>query len=324
MRMISRIFVMFAALAMASTKKKGDDSYLSVLSKERQELKEMFRHENNQLREQDTKLQRENDQIRKRVEELQEQIVKMRDEKLQEENNMLKKEIEKLRHADRRARNQIDKLALEKKMKKLIRQEDVALKAKTRQSKINSSLKKKETISEVEITGGSASATSIYDNYRKPEKALIRGDPKSWGWISGTDPKNNGVYPQMIWYDFGHGNAFVPARVTFRGLVNCGGCQVYTPSVWEFVGSNDDVCSQSGNWTILCQDYSDVKQHKDFETKICDVHDHNNQNTEQGEYRCLGINVIRADAYTGLSNLRMWRNAIQMGDMKNATQFELK
>merc|ERR1712142_416059 len=127
MRMISRIFVMFAALALASTKKKGDDSYLSVLSKERQEMKEMFRHENNQLREQDTKLQRENDQIRKRVEELQEQIVKMRDDKLQNDNAQLKKEneklqvdIEKLRHVDRRQRDQIDGFELEAKVKDLI------------------------------------------------------------------------------------------------------------------------------------------------------------------------------------------------------------
>jgi len=99
---------------MTSATKKGDDTLLSVLSKEREEMKDMFRHENKQLRQENTKLQQEEEKIRRRDEQLQEQIVKMRDEKLQDENAKLKKEIQKLRHADRRQRDQID--SFEKKL----------------------------------------------------------------------------------------------------------------------------------------------------------------------------------------------------------------
>merc|ERR550534_433926 len=223
--------------------------FLSVLSKERQEMKELFRHENNDLREQDVKLQREDDQLRKRVEELQEQIVKLRDEKLQNDNAKLKKEIkklrkdnEKLRHVDRRQRDQIDGFEFEAKVKDLIRQEDDVLERKKRQSQSSNSSIAEEAMSEVEIAGGSA-----------------------------DDKKNNDIFPQMVWYDFGHGKSFVPARVTFRGRPNCDSlsCGQQTPAIWEFVGSNDDACAGSA-----------------------------------------------------LSNVRMWKNVIQMGGVKNATRFE--
>ena len=90
----------------------------------------------------------------------------------------------------------------------------------------------KTTISEVEITGGSAHATSENSNEHKPINAFIGTRYK--GWTSG------GVLPQMVWYDFGSGNAFVPARVTFRGE------RKHIPTVWEFVGSNDETCGKYG------------------------------------------------------------------------------
>lgn len=274
-----------------------------------------------------TKLQREDDQLRKRVEELQEQIVKLRDDKLQNDNAELKKEniklrkdIEKLRHVDRRQRDQIDGLELEAKVKDLIRQEDDVLERKKRQSQSSNS-SQEEAMSEVEITGGSAKATSVLSESYKPENAFIRGNPRPWE--SGGDKKNDDIFPQMVWYDFGHGNAFVPARVSFRGRPDCSSsenlsCRQRTPSIWEFVGSNDDTCAGSGNWTVLCQDLSDVMPQKVGETKFCDVHSNNPR-----EYRCLGINVIRVhDVYTTLSNVRMWKNVIQMEGGKNATRLE--
>merc|ERR1712142_530888 len=111
-KMIFGIFVIVAVLTTASASKKGDDSLLSVLSKESQELKDVFRRDNKELREQDTKLQQEDDQLRKMNKQLQEQIVKMREQKLQEENSVMKKEMKKLRHVDRRQRDQIDSFAL--------------------------------------------------------------------------------------------------------------------------------------------------------------------------------------------------------------------
>ena len=112
----------------------------------------------------------------------------------------------------------------------------------------------------------------------------------------------------MLWYNFTRNNSFVPARVSFRGQVQCDSCMKYTPSVWEFVGSNDDVCTGSGNWTVLCQDSSDIVIKEPYETKYCDVVS-NDPNEDQQEFRCLGINVIRAqNPWTGLSNVRMWKS----------------
>ena len=82
----------------------GDDTLLSALSKEREEMKAVYRHENKELRQENTKLQLEDDKLRRRDEQLLEQIAKLRDEKLQDENAQLKKENENLRHADRRQR----------------------------------------------------------------------------------------------------------------------------------------------------------------------------------------------------------------------------
>jgi len=230
----------------------------------------------------------------------------MREEKLKDEITQLKK---KLRHADRRQRDQID--GFEKKMKELIRQEDVVLETKKSGAQTSNSSKKRDAVSEVDITGGSASATSFYSSM-PPDYAFIRGKAHP-GWNSGNDANNLGIYPQMVWYDFGHGNAFVPARITFKGIATQDTAQQYTPSVWEFVGSNDDVCTGSGNWTVLCQDLSHDMPQKSYETKFCDVNN-SDPNVEQSEYRCLGINVIRTHSnQIYVSNTRMWKNVIQSG-----------
>jgi len=160
---------------------------------------------------------------------------------------------------------------------------------------------------------------STDNNLYPPKNAFIRGNP--YPWLSGGDKKNRDIFPQMVWYDFGHGNAFVPARVSFRGRPDYDESLWWrqsAPSIWEFVGSNDDTCAGSGNWTVLCQDLSDVVPQKVGETKFCDVHSNNPR-----EYRCLGINVIRVHyTYTSLSNVRMWKNVIQVEGVKNATQLE--
>merc|ERR1712168_341683 len=90
MKMISGIYCLVAVFTMASATKKGDGTLLSVLSKERVEMKNMFHHENKELRQENTKLQQKDDQLRKRdeqlIEQLKERIVRLKDEKLQNED----------------------------------------------------------------------------------------------------------------------------------------------------------------------------------------------------------------------------------------------
>jgi len=284
---------------MTSATKKGDDTLLSVLSKEREEMKDMFRHENKQLRQENTKLQQEEEKIRRRDEQLQEQIVKMRDEKLQDENAQLKKEIQKLGHADRRQRDQID--SFEKKLKDAIRQKDVVLETKKRESQTSNS-SQTEAIAEVAFENGSAHATSELSKTYGPAKAFIEGKKDSY-WHSNNDDKHLGVFPKMIWYDFSIGNGFVPARITFQSCQSGNGYEPYVPSIWEFVGSNDDVCSKSGDWTILCRDHSDVQPRNIYAIKRCDV-----EGRVKKKFRCLGINILSThSAYSLVSNIRMWQ-----------------
>merc|ERR1712142_459955 len=297
-KMMFGIFFFVAVLTMASATKKGDDTLLSVLSKEREEMKAMFRHENKELRLENMKLQQKDDKVRIRDEQLQEQIIKLRDEKLQDENAQLKKEIEKLRHVNRRQRDQIDSFG----KKESIRQEDIALETKKRESRTSNS-SPREAIAEVAFTNGSAHATSASGSSYLPAKAFIVGGINYW--YSSFDAKYTGVFPKMIWYDFSIGNGFVPARITFQSCQSSSDCPQYTPSIWEFVGSNDDVCSKSGEWTILCRDYSDVQPRSIYAIKRCDV-----EGRAEKKFRCLGINILSTHhANSALSNIRMWRKA---------------
>jgi len=299
--MIFENFVFVAVFAMASATKKGDDTLLSVLSKEREEMKDLFRHENHQLRQENKKLQQEDDRLRRRDEQLQERIVKMRDEKLQDENTQLKKEIQKLRHADRRQRDQIDSCA--KKLNDSIRQEDVVvMETKKRESQTSNS-SQTEAIVEMAFENGSAHATSSWDNSNhSPAKAFIVGNKGEY-WHSSSGAKHLGVFPKMIWYDFSFGNGFVPARITFQGAPNAD--LTFVPSIWEFVGSNDEICSKSGEWTILCRDYSDVQPRNSYAIKRCDV-----EGRVEKKFRCLGINILSTHtSYSLVWNIRMWRKA---------------
>ena len=159
-----------------------------------------------------------------------------------------------------------------------------------------------EAIAEVACNNGSANATSFWSGH-EPANAFIVGNKDAF-WLSGSDAKYKGVFPKMIWYDFSDGNGFIPARITFQGLQSCKPteCTQFTPSIWEFVGSNDDVCGKISDWTILCQDYSGVRPRNHWAIKRCDV-----KVREEKTYRCLGINILGNDeAYSYVSNIRIW------------------
>ena len=157
-----------------------------------------------------------------------------------------------------------------------------------------------EAISEVEFKGGVAYATSNHDpNTWKAANAFILGH--AYGWH--IKPSENGMFPQLVWYEFPANKAFVPARVSFRPRKDAGWDQV--PTMWQYVGSNDPNCKSSGNWTILCEDLSDAGYRTKFTTKYCKVDD---QITRK--FRCLGIMVLNTHSGGGsvaLKDVRMWK-----------------
>ena len=157
-------------------------------------------------------------------------------------------------------------------------------------------------ISEVEIKGGSAHATSSHPAPWTPEAAFILGHSNAW---IAEDPSV--PFPSTVWYEFPAQATFVPARVSFRPRQDC--CQDEGPTVWQFVGSNDENCGKFGNWTVLCEDKSDTGYPTKAWTKYCDV-----DNKILKRFRCLGIsglNTRNKDGIMSLKDVRFWKKTYQ-------------
>jgi len=149
---------------------------------------------------------------------------------------------------------------------------------------------------EVAFEGGSAHATSEAGAPWTADKAFILGHAKAWH-------NARAILPSMVWYEFPSSRAFVPGRISFRGRQDC--CLDEAPTMWQFVGSNDEICSKSGHWTILCEDKTNSGYpHKAF-TKYCDVDE-----KILTQFRCLGVSVLNSqhkDSITSLKDVRMWK-----------------
>ena len=76
------------------------------------------------------------------------------------------------------------------------------------------------------------------------------------------------------------------------------------PTVYEFVGSNDPVCSVSGSWVVLCKDTSNVPWKSAFDTKYCEVEPEMN-----AKFRCIGLRVLKNlsnDGWVSIKNIRVY------------------
>jgi len=161
-------------------------------------------------------------------------------------------------------------------------------------------------LQEVKFEGGKADASSKWDPSRNPEIAF-QNNPDFWSGGRGKHGGGNGVpFPYYIWYDFGN-RTIVPARAGIRGFMNKENPQ-YGPTMWEFIGSNDEECGKYSRWTILCSDLSGKMFQRMFQLKYCDV---DQQITSS--FRCLGISVLdhgyKNSPEAVISFIRMWKNA---------------
>jgi len=152
------------------------------------------------------------------------------------------------------------------------------------------------SMAEVEITGGTAKATSYHSSDWLPINAFTLGHAYGWHIASPY-----GMFPHIVWYEFPAGKTFVPARVSFhpdnrpeRG-----------PTIWQFVGSNDPTCGKFGHWTVLCEDLSDAAFRNKHAIKFCHVDE-----KILREFRCLGITVLGTHVNNGAAcvrDVRMWK-----------------
>merc|ERR1712002_447134 len=153
-------------------------------------------------------------------------------------------------------------------------------------------------LTEVKFEGGSANATEDQGAPWNPANAFILGHEN--GWANGDE-----ILPSTVWYEFPVGQQFVPARVSFRTRYTSADGK-YGPTMWQFVGSNDQTCQRFGNWTVVCQDLSGSGYRGEAWTKYCNVDE--NITTE---FRCLGIAVLndggRDDPTVIVKDIRMWK-----------------
>jgi len=161
-------------------------------------------------------------------------------------------------------------------------------------------------LQEVKFEGGKAGASSKWSPGKNPEKAFTINTDY---WSGGRNKHGRGdevPFPYFVWYDFGN-RTIVPARVGIRGWfqpVDTG----YGPTMWEFIGSNDEECGKYSRWTILCSDLSDKKFQRKYQVKYCDV---DQQITSS--FRCLGISILNHShkdyPEAVISIIRIWKNA---------------
>ena len=167
-------------------------------------------------------------------------------------------------------------------------------------------------IAEVKFDGGVAKTTSFHSDGWAPKNAFIIGHANGY-----HDGSPYGMFPILVWYEFPAGKTFVPARVSFHPRP---AHLDRSPTMWEFVGSNDPVCGKDAHWTVLCQDRSDSGYRNNFTIKDCQVDE---QIT--AKFRCLGISILRThnkDGNASFKNVRMWKRVelasqMECGNKKN-------
>merc|ERR1719334_1050355 len=149
-------------------------------------------------------------------------------------------------------------------------------------------------IREVVFKDGQAGATSSWGDFG------FYGSGPNW-WHLGPEGGPPSPMPVMIWYDL-KSKTIRPAEVSFQpgkpNNIQRG------PTVYEFVGSNDPVCSVSGSWVVLCKDYSNVPWKSAFDTKYCYV-----EPEMKAKFRCIGLRVLgnlSNDGWVVIKNIRVF------------------
>ena len=158
-------------------------------------------------------------------------------------------------------------------------------------------------IVEVDFIEGVAGASSTFGEKEIAAAAaagfMINGTTKLWH----SGPKSNPEpLPHFIWYDFRVRQlspdriSFRPRRGTFYAAKN------QTPTKFQFIGSNDAVCSTKSNWIVLCENLSGKPVESQEETRGCRV------NKRHAKFRCLGIKILDnlVQGVSSLRGIRMW------------------
>ena len=130
---------------------------------------------------------------------------------------------------------------------------------------------------------------------------------QSW-WTSGE--KISDDFLAIIWYELPAGEDAEPAEVSFLPYTTYeDAVRLYTPTKWQFVGSNDHSCSANGDWEVLCENLSgQVVFHKRY--CLIGGEDGAHQFSTISRFRCLGIKILATHGgiFTALRGIRILIN----------------
>jgi len=169
------------------------------------------------------------------------------------------------------------------------------------------------TLKQVQFTGGTAGASSVYDTSGRYSAANAFLRDSDVYWNSGRDATGNGAYiktpfPHLLWYEFP--TAFIPGRVSFRPcpVKDCVPEHHWAGArKWQFIATNDAVCDENSAWTILCEDLSGKHFESEWQTKYCVADPNVNE-----EFRCVGISVLDGSyPRSVISGVRMWEKIVK-------------
>ena len=157
---------------------------------------------------------------------------------------------------------------------------------------------------QVSFTGGFAGATSVSDSGHRKLGFAFDGNSSTF-WRS---PLLRPSLPSYIWYDFKN-RSIKPAAISFRPRpAGYWGLRQY-PSKFQFVGSNDEICTHHSNWSVICEDLSGVRVASIHDTKGCRVE----MPPPLQTFRCLGLKALAVgdnmaeSGATALRDITIWQ-----------------
>jgi len=152
---------------------------------------------------------------------------------------------------------------------------------------------------ETVFVGGTPGASSIYHSEYGPEKAFGPNPNPSEKYYSWTSKSSD--IPAYVWYDFKR--QLRPAKISFLPRqYSVANANRNSLKRFQFIGTDDSVCSKNSNWKVLCGGVSGPYQSLDDE-RGCTIPGTQSMQS----FHCLGLRVLeRENNYVALTGIRMW------------------
>jgi len=321
--------IVLAVFVLATSIRAGDPDgdqegakMIAAMSKELNELKKQQKADRQQLHKEIADLKNENMEFRRTQAILRDAEVKFRDSeiKFREADNELRmaderilkdnvKETEKKRQsAPQRQKDNIAVAAKELALSEIKRYHASSNYTSSLTKLIDSEIRRLTTtqsMTETVFVGGTPGASSEWSSsssYPKADAFKLNPAGGGGGWTS-ENPKTVHEPPAYIWYNFKR--QLRPAKISYlprKGSVVS--ANVVRVKRFQFVGTDDSICSKNSDWKVLCEGESASYESINDE-RGCTVPVKQNM----GAFHCLGLrSLVASDSHgeVSLRGIRIW------------------